>query len=286
MSRILNALIIGTVLFALGCASSYPGIGTRVTEVATGFKFTEGPALAPNGDIYFSDIHACKTHIWSTRGKLSTFREDTGRANGLLFDSKGNLLFCEGGNRRVTRMSPDGKLTVIADKYDGKKLNSPNDLWEDPKGGIYFTDPRYWKQNDLEQDGMHVYYLPPDGGTLKRVINDMVKPNGIIGTPDGKTLYVADHGGWKTYKYRIEEDGSLSGKTLFAEARSDGMTLNSKGTLYLTTDTVMVYSPKGKLIRTIKIPQKPTNVCFGKDGKTLFITARKSLYAVRIEQPE
>jgi gluconolactonase len=266
-----------------GCRSPYPGVTREVTEVATGFRFTEGPALAPNGDIYFTDIHNSRIHTWSTSGVLSTFRENTGRANGLLFDRTGRLLICEGGNRRLTAVAANGTYTVLAHRYDGKKLNSPNDLWMDAKGGIYFTDPRYWKRKDLEQDGEHVYYLPPGKTALRRVISNLVRPNGIIGTPDGRTLYVADHGGKKTYAYDVARDGSLSNPRVIAELGSDGMTLDADGNLYLTTDAVYVYQPDGTLLRRIAIPQRPTNVTFGKDGKTLFITARTSLYAIRLK---
>ena len=189
-----------------------------------------------------------------------------------------------------------GNVTVLADKYDGKRLNSPNDLWLDPKGGIYFTDPRYGKTDDLEQDGENVYYLTPDRKKLIRVIDDMVKPNGVIGTPDGKLLYVTDHGGDKTFVYTINKDGTLSNKTLFAPESSDGMTIDNQDNIYLTSmpsktlssyDTglnpVSVYNSTGQKIETIRIPERPANVCFGgKDKQTLFITAQTSLYSVRM----
>lgn len=251
-----------------------------VKQVVTGFKFTEGPTPAPNGDIYFTDSPNRRIHIWSTKGELSTFREDSGMANGLQFDKTGNLVICEGETRQVTSTSPKGKVTVLADNFEGKKLNSPNDLWNAPNGGIYFTDPRYGKKDNLEQDGEHVYYIPPKGKTIIKVIADMVRPNGIIGTPDGKTLYVTDHGDKKTFSYTINKDGTLSTKKMIIEEGSDGMILDSKGNLYLTTDAVLVYSPKGILIKKIEIPERPTNVCIS--GHTLFITARTSLYSIEL----
>ena len=264
-----------------GYAGIYPDVSSEVKQIATGFKFTEGPAVAPNGDIYFTDIPNNKIHVWSAKGHLSTYRENTGGANGLLFDSNGNLLICEGGNRRLTLINLKGKVTILADNFKGKKLNSPNDLWIDPKGGVYFTDPRYGKKDNLEQSGEYVYYLPPEGGPLKRVINDMIRPNGIVGTPDGKTLYIADHGDKKIWSYNVNDNGTLSNKKLFTTEASDGMILDSSGNLYLTTDAVLVYNPKGKLLRRIEVPEIPSNVCFGKDGRTLFITARTSLYAIQ-----
>ena len=233
--------------------------------------------------MYFSDIPNRKVHKWSLDGKLTVFRADSGGANGLFFDAAGNLLACEGVARRVTSTDPKGKTTVLADEYDGGKLNSPNDLWLDPKGGIYFTDPRYGRDGKIDQDGMHVYYITPGRKKVVRVVADMVRPNGVIGTADGKKLYVADHGGGKTYVYTIRPDGTLADKKLFAEQGSDGMTLDEKGNVYLTDKVVVVYSPQGRLIRRIEFPERPANVTFGgADRKTLFVTARQSLYSLRM----
>jgi gluconolactonase len=258
--------------------------GAKVEQLADGFAFTEGPACDAQGNIYFTDIPNSRIHKWSLDGKLSTFRENSGGANGLFFDRDGNLLACEGGNRRVTSIAPDGQVTVLADSYGGKKLNSPNDLWIDPKGGVYFSDPRYGSQEGLEQDGFHVYYLPPDRKTPLRVIDDLVKPNGVVGTADGKLLYVADAGDGKTYVYRIQEGGKLADPKLIAPIGSDGMTLDEQGNLYLTRNAVHVYSPDGKKLAEIDVPEAPSNVCFGSaDRRMLFITARKGLYAVRMK---
>ncbi len=257
--------------------------GAKVEKLAGGFLFTEGPASDAKGNVYFSDIPNSRIHKWSLDGKLSTFRENTGRANGLYFDAKGNLLACEGGNRRLTSTSPDGKVTVLADKYDGKKLNSPNDLWIDSAGGVYLTDPRYGSQDGLEQGGFHVYYLPPGGKELQRVIDDLTKPNGILGTADGKRLYVADPGAKKIFVYAIEGNGRLGKRKFFAPQGSDGMTLDEKGNLYLTGGGVVIYDSNGKKLTSIETPESPANVCFGgKDRKTLFITARKGVYSLRM----
>ncbi|MGI6417070.1 MAG: SMP-30/gluconolactonase/LRE family protein [Thermoguttaceae bacterium] len=156
-------------------------------------------------------------------------------------------------------------------------------LWVTPKGGVYFTDPRYGAQDGLEQDGFHVYYLPPDRKQLVRVLNNLVKPNGVVGTADGKLLYVADPGDGKTYVYRIQSDGSLTDRKLAAPVGADGMTLDEKGNLYLARKVVHVFSPGGESLTTIEVPESPSNVCFGgKDRRTLFITARKSLYSIRM----
>jgi gluconolactonase len=256
--------------------------GAKVEKLAGGFKFTEGPAADAQGNIFFTDIPNNRIHKWTPEGKLITFKQDSGGANGLYFDKKGNLLVCEGNNRRLVAIKRNGRKKVLADKYNNKLLNSPNDLWPDPKGGIYFTDPRYGNRTGMEQGCECVYYLSPDQKKLNRVIDDLIQPNGIIGTADGKTLYVADYGGGKTFVYTINEDGTLSNKKLFAPEGSDGMAIDNEGNIYLTTDVVTVYNKNGEKIETIKVPEQPANVCFGgKDKQTLFITARTSLYSVR-----
>lgn len=257
--------------------------GAKVEKLACGFKFTEGPAADAQGNIFFTDIPNNRIHKWTLDGELITFKKDSGGANGLFFDKKGNLLVCEGDNRRLVSIGRNGRKKVLADKYDDKPLNSPNDLWPDPQGGIYFTDPRYGDRGGMEQGGEHVYYLTPDRKKLIRVIDDLVQPNGIIGTADGKTLYVADYGGKKTFVYSINEDGTLSNKKLFASEGSDGMAIDNEGNIYLTTGAVSVYNKNGEKIETIEVPEQPSNVCFGgKDKNTLFITARTSLYSVRM----
>jgi len=276
-------LAITTVSLSAVKPSLVVAVGAKVEKVAGGFKFTEGPAADSQGNIFFSDIPNNRIHKWSWDGKLSTFRENSGGSNGLYFDRKGNLLACEGTGRRLVSIDPSANVTVLADKYQDKQFNSLNDLWIDRAGGVYFTDPRYGSRDGMEQDGEHVYYLSPDRKRLIRVIADLVRPNGVIGTPDGKRLYVADHGDKKTFVYDINRDGTLSNKKLFAPEGSDGMTIDSQGDIYLTADVVAVYNSKGEKIETIQIPETPANVTFGgKDKRTLFITARSSLYSVRM----
>jgi len=281
-------LVVSLLLVAVvtGRSAGKPSVvaeGAKVEKLAGGFKFVEGPAADAEGNIYFTDIPNNRIHKWSVDGKLSTFREDSGGANGLFFDKDGNLLACEGNGRRLVSIDPQGNVTVLADKYDGKRFNSLNDLWIDLQGGVYFTDPRYGSRDNMEQDGEHVYYLSPNHKRIVRVVDDMVRPNGVIGTADGKRLYVADHGGGKTFVYSINEDGTLSNKKLFAPEGSDGMTVDNEGNVYLTTDVVAVYNKNGERIETIEVPEQPANVCFGgEDKRTLFITARTSLYSVRM----
>jgi gluconolactonase len=256
--------------------------GATLTEVGTGFRFTEGPAADAKGAVFFTDIPNRRIHKWAD-GKVVTFREDSGGANGLMFDKAGNLLACEGKRRRVVSIDPSGKVTPLAETFGGKPFNQPNDLWIDPAGGVYFTDPNYGKAT-RQQDGDHVYYITPGGGAVLRIIDDMVRPNGIIGTPDGKVLFVSDRGDKKTWRYRIKAGGKLADKTLFVPFGSDGMTLDEPGNLYITTDAVLIFDPKGKQIGRIETPQSPSNVTFaGPHRKTLFITAGTSVYTLEMQ---
>jgi gluconolactonase len=258
--------------------------GEEIRELVSGFVFTEGPAADSEGNLAFTDIRAEKIHRWTKAGELELVRDNSGAANGLAYDAAGRLVACEGVNRRVTSMNPEGEITVLADNWQGKRFNRPNDLWIRPDGGIYFTDPHYgigrW---EMEIEGYHVFYIPPGGGPVIRVADNLVKPNGVVGTPDGRALYVADHGASIVYRYTVQPDGSLIDKSLFVEDRADGMTLDELGNLYLTDDTVAIYNPDGRHVLDIEVPERPANVAFGgPDGTTLFITARTSLYAIEM----
>jgi gluconolactonase len=261
--------------------------GATLQKLSGGFQFTEGPACDAEGNVFFTDQPNDRILKWSVEGKLSTFMQPCGRANGLSFDAKGNLWACADEKNELWRIGPGTNVTVVVKDYQGKLLNGPNDVWLRPGGGLYFTDPYYkrpyWKRGPKEIDEC-VYYLGPDEKTLVRVIDDLKQPNGIIGTPDGKTLYVADIGGHKSYRYTIEKDGALSGKQLFCELGSDGMTIDDEGNVYLTGKGVTVFDPSGKRIEQIDIAEPWTaNVCFGgKDRHTLFITASKSFYSLQM----
>lgn len=263
-------------------------ITEEVEKLAADFMFTEGPAVDAEGNVYFTDIPDNKIFKWTTKDSLETFKGNSGGANGLYFDKKGNLLICEGQKGQISSISPEGEYETIATEYNGKRFNQPNDIWADTIGGAYFTDPKYSDDQKLPQESMQVYYINPDRTEVIRVTEDLVKPNGLIGTPDGKMLYIADPGTGKTYKYSIEEDGSLSNKSLFTDSGSDGMTIDEDGNVYLTTQGEMaidIYSPESKLIKSIEIPEQPSNVSFGgKDLTDLYITARTSLYRVGVNQ--
>jgi gluconolactonase len=268
--------------------------GASLQKLADGFAFTEGPACDPDGNVLFTDQPNDRILKWSVDGKLSTFMQPCGRANGLSFDRKGNLWACADEKNELWCIDRAGRVSVVLQYYQGKLFNGPNDVWVRPGGGlfrrgggVYFTDPHYkrpyWKRGPKEMDEC-VYFLASDRRTLLRVIDDLKQPNGIIGTPDGKLLYVADIGAGKTYRYRIQPDGSLKEKTVFCEMGSDGMTIDNRANIYLTGRGVSVFDPTGKRIEQIDVPEPWTaNVCFGgKDRKTLFITASKRLYAVRM----
>ncbi len=261
--------------------------GAQLQKLATGFSFTEGPAVDAAGNVFFTDQPKDRIMKWSADGSLSVFLAPCGRANGLYFDREGNLWACADEHSELWRIDPNGTVTVVVKDFNGKLLNGPNDLWIMRTGGIFFTDPYfyrdYWEPRSMEQSGQHVYYLEPDYQTLIQVTNDLQQPNGIIGTPDGRFLYVADYGAGKTWRYTIQPDGTLGEKTLFCSQGSDGMTIDREGNLYLTGSGVAVYNRSGKKIETISVPEGTANVTFGgADGKTLYITAQKSLYAIEM----
>jgi gluconolactonase len=262
--------------------------GAKVTLLSDTFKFTEGPAADADGNVFFTDQPNDRICKWSVDGKLTDFMKPCGRSNGTFFDRQGNLWACADLSNELWKIDPQGRVTIVVKNYQGKKLNGPNDLWLAPNGGIYFTDPLYkrdyWTRDPaMQQDGQHVYYLPPDRKDLIRVVSDLVQPNGIIGTPDGQYLYIADIGARKTYRYKINEDATLSEKTLFCSMGSDGMTIDTEGNVYLTGRGVTVFNPDGQQIDQLPVPKGWTaNVTFGgKDRDTLFITASDSLYAVK-----
>lgn len=256
-------------------------------KLAGDFKFTEGPTVDTAGNVYFTDLVTEVIYIWTVNNQLKVFRKNSNRANGLFFDKDQNLWVCEGGTGQITVTNPEGSTQSIATVYQNKRFNQPNDLWPDKKGGVYFSDPKYGKDDKvLTQDGMHVYYIKPEHNNVIRVCNDLEKPNGVLGTPDGKTLYITDSQGGNTYKYKIEPDGTLTNKTLFVAFGCDGMTQDEQGNMYFAPigkKQVLIYSAKGEFLKAIQLPELPSNMCFGgKKRNQLFITARSSIYSVEL----
>lgn len=267
--------------------SDLPLIKGEIEKVAGDFIFSEGPAADNHGNVYFTDIPNNRIHIWTIGGQLEIFLGNSGGANGLYFDENENLIACEGVNKRITLISKTKNIKVLANEYQGKKFNKPNDLWITPDGGIYFSDPAYGVDSSLLEMGIEgVYFIHPDGFTITRVCEDLIRPNGIIGTKDGKKLYITDHYGDTTWEYSIQTDGSLAGKKIFADMGCDGLAMDSRGNVYLTNvkeHAIDIYSPSGEEILSIPLPERPTNICFGgANQSTLFITAPSSLYKLEM----
>lgn len=259
-----------------------PGAVPRL--ISAQFRFTEGASTDRKGNVYFTDQPNNKIWKYGLDGKLSIFLDSAGRSNGMYFDRKGNLLTCADEHDQLWSISHHKKITVLVHNFQGHRLNGPNDLWIDAHGGIYFTDPYYqrpyWDRTHPDMGRQNIFYLPKGGQVLYIEDSSMVRPNGIVGTPDGKYLYVSDIGDGKTYKYKILPHGGLGERSLFVSQGSDGMTLDERGNVYLTGDGVTVYDSAGNKIAHIPVPEKWTaNLCFGgKDKKELFITASEGVY--------
>lgn len=249
------------------------------------FEFTEGPAADAAGNVYFTDQPNNQILKWSAEtGKISVFMKNAGRANGLYVDDNGNILAAADENSELWKISPDKKVEKLATDFKGKRLNGPNDLWIDANGGIYFTDPYYqrdyWKRQKPDIEEQRVYYLSSDRKEVKIAADDLVQPNGIIGSREKNILYIADIGAGKTYSYKISGNGELSDKKLFANMGSDGMTMDEKGNIYLTGDGVSIFNKKGVKVAHLPIDKDWTaNVTFGgKNHDKLFITASEAVY--------
>ncbi len=263
--------------------------GATPVLVSGQFSFTEGPATDKEGNVFFTDQPNDKIWKYDTNGMSSLFMEKSGRSNGLYFDRKGNIIACADEHNQLWKISKDKKVKVLVRDYDGQTFNGPNDVWVQPvNGGIYFTDPYYkrdyWEKNHPPMRKQNVYYLPKNKKKPVSVETEIEKPNGIIGTRDGRFLYIADIGAGKIFKYSINRDGRLSNKQLFVNHQTDGMTIDNQGNIYLAGKGVAVYNSQGQLIEQIPIPESWTaNVCFGgKKKNLLFITASKSIYILQM----
>jgi len=265
----------------------------RLEKVADGFQFTEGPVWNPAGFLLFSDIPANQIVKFVPGAAPTAFRTPSGNSNGLTYDRAGRLLACEHSNRRVTRQEADGSLTVLASSYDGKKLNSPNDIVVRSDGTIYFTDPPYGireEQKELPFQG--VYKISPEG-KLTLLAQDFDRPNGIALSPDEKTLYVDDSARLHVRAFAVAPDGSISHGRILAELKSarqgvpDGMKVDRKGNLYVTgPGGVWVFDKRGKHLGTILMAELPANCGWGDaDYRTLYLTARTGLYKIRLKIP-
>ena len=266
-----------------------PDPGTEVTAVSTQHRFTEGPVWTPWGTLLFSDTP--DNAIWEIGKERRIWRQPSGKSNGLTFDRQGRLMACEVVERRVTRTEKDGKITVLADRYQGKRFNAPNDVVVRSDGSVYFTDPTYGrKPEDREIDFQGVYRVKP-GGEIEVVARDFEQPNGLCFSPDERKLYIDDSSERKHVRvFDVAKDGSLSGGRVFATFEGmtggpDGMKVDVKGNLYVAgPELVWVFEPSGKQLRTIIVPESPANIAWGgRDGKTLYITARTSVYKIKLD---
>ena len=276
-------------LFVAAISASAQGVvapGATLKKLAGDFAFTEGATCDKNGNVFFVDQPNDRIMEWSADGKLSTFMQPSGYANGMYFDAKGNLIACCDEHNQLWSIAPDKTVTVLITNYDGKYINGPNDVWIAPNGAMFITDPlfpRTWWTNQVTRvSSEEVFYLSPDRKQLTRVTDDLRKPNGITGTPDGKILFVADMGANRTWRYDIQPDGSITNKTLVCNYGADGMTIDDQGNLYMSGRGVTVFDKNGKQIDHIAVPENWCgNVCFsGKDRKTLFIAASTGFYSI------
>jgi len=275
--------------------AAIPGLGpTGPVKKADGeYAFTEGPAADADGNVYFSDIPAEKIHKIDAAGKVTVFRDKSNHANGLMVNAKGEVVACE-MDGAIVALAADGKgRRVITDKYEGKRYNAPNDLALDAAGGVYFTDPAFRAPTPLPQGKTAVYYADGAGKTT-RLIDDLPNPNGVRLSPDGKTLYVFPSGQKKMMTYPVEAAGKIGAGKVFCELEQpkpdgngggDGAAIDGKGNVYITSALgLQVFDPAGKKLGIIKFPEQPANATFGgADRKTLFVTARKSVYSVPME---
>ncbi len=286
MKSIFPVVLLWTALAVSAAPVVAPG--AKLEKLAGNFKFSEGPTVDKDGNVFFVDQPNDRILEWSADGKLSTFLQPSGHANGMYFDASGNLIACADEHNELWSIAPDKTVTVLVTNFNGKYLNGPNDVWIAPKGAMFITDPFYkrkwWDHQTMALTNEEVFYLSPDRKTLKLVTDDLKKPNGITGTPDGKNLFVSDIRAGQTWRYDIQPDGSLTNKTLFCALGSDGMTIDAEGNLYLTGHGVTVFDQTGRQIDHIDVPEKwSANVCIsGKDHQTLFITATESLYSIHL----
>jgi gluconolactonase len=262
-------------------------------RLATGFQFTEGPLWLPQGLLLFSDIPGDRIYSWAPQEGVQVWREPSGNSNGLTLDEQGRLLACEHGNRRVSRTEADGAVFSLADRYQSKRLNSPNDIVVRADGVVYFTDPPYGiAPEEQEQPHNGVYAMRPDG-TLLLVGDDFLRPNGLAFAPDQSTLYIDDSGRRHVRAFDVRPDGTLANSRLLADmdhpqpGSPDGMKVDEQGHLYVAGATgLWVFEPDGTRLGVIVFPERPANLAWGDgDRRTLYVTARTSLYRVRTTVP-
>ncbi|MBN1695430.1 SMP-30/gluconolactonase/LRE family protein [candidate division WOR-3 bacterium] len=297
MKKLIFSLLL--IVFTVSCTAkdkSYmEGIGpvSPVKKVQGDFQFTEGPASDMEGNLYFSDVSANKIYKMNTAGEISVFLEPSGHANGLMFADKNNLIVCQMDGQLVSINTETKKITVLTDKYEGNRYNAPNDLVVDKTGGVYFTDPRFRAPQPLPQEKQGVYYRNSEG-EVTLLLDNLKAPNGIILSLDEKTLYVIPSMQKDMWAYSVTSPGKLGEGKVYCElsqaegkdnSGGDGVTIDSKGNLYIATGLgIQVFNVEGKLLGIIEFPEQPANLTFGgSEMKTLYVTARTSLYSAEME---
>ena len=271
--------------------------GAKLERLATGFLFTEGPIWdAASGCLFFSDIPGNKMRKWTPGKGIEVFREPSGKSNGLTLDKHGRLIACEHANRRVSRTEKDGTVVTIAGRYEGKRLNSPNDVVVKSDGSIYFSDPPYGLTAEFgvlgeqELPFQGVYRLSPGGETLSLLVDDFEKPNGLAFSPDESLLYIDDTDRAHVRVFDVNPDGTISNGRVFAESEGDeegnvdGLKVDSQGNVYVTgPGGIFVFDPSGEKLGRIDVPEVAANMAWGNaDWKTLYITASTSVYRIRL----
>jgi gluconolactonase len=274
------------LMLAAGTMPAQDFSDMKVERVATGYAFTEGPVWSRDGYLLFSDVPNQKIWRLAPGARPEVFRDNTNRTNGNTYDSKGNLYSCEGGAWRVTRTDRKGAVEVIAEGFQGKRLNAPNDIVVSRNGHVYFTDPAFGNQEQgRELDFFGVYHVPPKG-PMELIAKPKGRPNGIAFSPNGKILYVANSDERAVYAYDIDGKGQASNERVVikgVDGVPDGIRTDEKGNIYVTAKGVAIYAPDGKLLHTIELAETPANCTFGDpDFQTLYITARTSVYRVRL----
>ncbi len=273
------------LLAAVAAAQDFSNL--RIERVAAGNRFTEGPVWSREGFLLFSDVPRDLILQWTPGKGVTNFREQSNGANGNAYDAQGRLYTCESRTRRVVRTDRKGRVEVLAERYQGKRLNAPNDIVVRRDGHVYFTDPAFGSQADTrELDFYGVYHITPKG-ELELIARPQGRPNGIALSADGKTLYVANSDERNVRAYDLDRQGRASNERVVVsgiEGVPDGIKVDEKGNLYVAARTLAVYSPEGKLLTSIELPETPSNCAFGDpDFGALYVTARTSVYRIRLD---
>ncbi len=281
----MRVMMLGWLAAAALAAQDFSNL--RIERVAAGYKFTEGPVWSREGYLLFSDVPQDLIVRWKPGEGTSPFRQNSQGANGNAFDAQGRLYTCESRTRRVVRADRTGRLEVLAERYQGKRLNAPNDIVVRRDGHAYFTDPAFGAQADArELDFYGVYHIPPKG-PLELVARPAGRPNGIALSPDGRILYVANSDERSVRAYDLDRRGRASNERLLIsgiEGVPDGLKVDEKGNLYVAARAILVYSPEGRRLGAIELPETPSNCAFGDpDFGALYVTARSSVYRIRLD---